>query len=143
MPSGTSYPLESNADLLNAVSFSKGCYLGQELTARTHHTGVTRKRLIPVALQRVDGEAVNPVDLDLDVGVRAVESGRKVGRFRTLVAGDAAEGNLLHALTLLRLAPLANNSELEAVTVNGETIRVTACPPQWLNTSALAPEDGR
>jgi hypothetical protein len=33
---------------LGGVSFSKGCYLGQELTARTHSRGVTRKRLMPV-----------------------------------------------------------------------------------------------
>ncbi|GAB5356638.1 hypothetical protein AAMO2058_000306600 [Amorphochlora amoebiformis] len=44
--------LEANADWLSGVSFSKGCYLGQELTARSHHTGVIRKRLMPVALLR-------------------------------------------------------------------------------------------
>lgn len=31
-----SIPLESNLDLLGAISFTKGCYVGQELTARTH-----------------------------------------------------------------------------------------------------------
>lgn len=31
-----SIPLEVNIDLLNGVSFNKGCYLGQELIARTH-----------------------------------------------------------------------------------------------------------
>ena len=41
-------PIESNLDLLNAVSFSKGCYIGQELTARTHFRGVVRKRLLPI-----------------------------------------------------------------------------------------------
>lgn len=41
-------PLESNLELLNGVSFAKGCYLGQELTARTHFRGVVRKRLVPV-----------------------------------------------------------------------------------------------
>jgi hypothetical protein len=41
-------PLESNLELLGGVSFTKGCYLGQELTARTHSRGVTRKRLMPV-----------------------------------------------------------------------------------------------
>ena len=30
----------------------KGCYIGQELTARTHHTGVIRKRLLPIVLDR-------------------------------------------------------------------------------------------
>lgn len=42
--------LESNQEHLNAVSFDKGCYLGQELTARVHHTGVLRKRIMPIML---------------------------------------------------------------------------------------------
>ena len=49
------FPLESNLDFVGGVSFSKGCYLGQELTARTYHTGVTRKRLVPVTLAVPDG----------------------------------------------------------------------------------------
>lgn len=40
-------PFESTLDFLNAISYDKGCYLGQELTARTRFTGVTRKRLFP------------------------------------------------------------------------------------------------
>lgn len=48
LPSGDALPLEANLDLLNGVSFAKGCYLGQELTARTHFRGVVRKRLVPV-----------------------------------------------------------------------------------------------
>lgn len=31
-----SIPLESNLDLVGSISFAKGCYVGQELTARTH-----------------------------------------------------------------------------------------------------------
>lgn len=37
--------LEFGLDNLNAVSFTKGCYLGQELISRTKHTGVIRKEL--------------------------------------------------------------------------------------------------
>lgn len=44
-------PLELNFDFLsNAVSADKGCYIGQELTARTFATGILRKRLAPVTL---------------------------------------------------------------------------------------------
>ena len=42
--------LEGNIDELHGVSFTKGCYVGQELTARTKHRGKVRKRLLPVKL---------------------------------------------------------------------------------------------
>ncbi|KAH8248306.1 hypothetical protein KR038_010649 [Drosophila bunnanda] len=50
LPPGKCFPLEANADYLNGVSFQKGCYIGQELTARIHHSGVVRKRYMPVRL---------------------------------------------------------------------------------------------
>lgn len=40
-------PLECNLAALNAVSFDKGCYVGQELVARTHYKGKIRKRIMP------------------------------------------------------------------------------------------------
>ena len=51
-----SIPFAYNLDGLNAISFDKGCYLGQELIARTHYTGVVRRRLIPFAAE--EGESV-------------------------------------------------------------------------------------
>ena len=39
--------LEYNIDGLNGISFTKGCYIGQELMARTHYKGVVRKRVVP------------------------------------------------------------------------------------------------
>ncbi|XP_014259248.1 putative transferase CAF17 homolog, mitochondrial [Cimex lectularius] len=45
---GEMFPLEMNLDYLDGVSFNKGCYLGQEVTSRTKHTGVVRKRLMPL-----------------------------------------------------------------------------------------------
>lgn len=46
--SGSSIPFEVNFDLLNGIDYDKGCYLGQELVARTHYRGAVRKRLFPL-----------------------------------------------------------------------------------------------
>lgn len=54
-------PLEWNLDGLHAISFTKGCYVGQELMARTHFRGVVRKRLAPVALAPGTGAPRLPV----------------------------------------------------------------------------------
>jgi folate-binding protein YgfZ len=42
--------LEANAVELNGVSFTKGCYVGQENTARMHHRDKLRRRLLPVTI---------------------------------------------------------------------------------------------
>ena len=49
--------LEANYDSLNAIAWDKGCYMGQELTARTRYRGLLKKRLAPVLL---DGPAPEP-----------------------------------------------------------------------------------
>jgi len=43
--------LECNLDRLNAISWTKGCYIGQELTARMHYRGLAKKRLFPVEIE--------------------------------------------------------------------------------------------
>lgn len=43
--------LESNMDVLNALDWDKGCYMGQELTARTHYRGLVKKRLVTFSYQ--------------------------------------------------------------------------------------------
>ncbi|QHI95613.1 folate-binding protein [Aristophania vespae] len=48
---GKTIALEANLDGLNAVSWSKGCYMGQEVTARSHYRGLIKRRIIPVTLQ--------------------------------------------------------------------------------------------
>ncbi len=43
------FVLDAGLDELHGVSFDKGCYVGQELTARMKHRGTARKRLLPLA----------------------------------------------------------------------------------------------
>jgi tRNA-modifying protein YgfZ len=42
--------LEAGFDELHGVSWTKGCYMGQELTARTKYRGLVKRRLVPVAI---------------------------------------------------------------------------------------------
>ena len=46
--------LECHIDKLNGVSFDKGCYMGQELTARTHYRGLIKKHLYTVTPDMLD-----------------------------------------------------------------------------------------
>jgi folate-binding protein YgfZ len=45
---GEAFPHEADFDLLNGVSFSKGCFVGQEVVARMHNRAAVRKRVVPV-----------------------------------------------------------------------------------------------
>jgi hypothetical protein len=47
------FALDAGLEELHGVSFDKGCYIGQELTARMKHRGTARKRLLMVGT--VDG----------------------------------------------------------------------------------------
>lgn len=49
--------LECGFDELHAIDWNKGCYMGQELTARTRYRGLVRKRLLPVL---IEGNAPEP-----------------------------------------------------------------------------------
>lgn len=54
IPSGEVAPLECNLDALAGISYSKGCYIGQERNSYTHYRGVIRRRMMPVRLQGLD-----------------------------------------------------------------------------------------
>ena len=69
--------LETGADLLNGVSFAKGCYVGQENTARMHHRDKVRRRLVPVRIDGDPGLATDIVDA----------AGRSVGTLRSRHSG--------------------------------------------------------
>jgi hypothetical protein len=66
---GDTFPHEADLDLLNGISFTKGCYIGQEVVARMKHKGVVRKRVVPV-------EAAAPLRSGAPVMAGAAEIGR-------------------------------------------------------------------
>ncbi|CAN7977174.1 unnamed protein product, partial [Ixodes persulcatus] len=113
LPTANCFPLEYNADYMSGVSFHKGCYIGQELTARTHHTGVVRKRIMPVVLlDRADGGGV--------VSDTVVKDGndKAVGKFRV------HRGQV--GLALLRVDEALSAAELFVGSVRLSTVK-----PGW------------
>ncbi|KAI9559684.1 hypothetical protein GHT06_013689 [Daphnia sinensis] len=115
MPPGTCFPLEYNCDYLHGVSFHKGCYLGQELTARTYHTGVIRKRLMPVVFQ----QPLDPVNLETTV---TDENGSRVGKLRGYLDGS------IYGIGLLRIQQVLSASQLKIGTNLINTHRPTWWP---------------
>ncbi|KAK4106872.1 Aminomethyltransferase folate-binding domain-containing protein [Parathielavia hyrcaniae] len=75
LPYGQALPHESNMDLTGATDFRKGCYVGQELTIRTEHRGVVRKRVLPVLLYPEEDEAVPGLGLGLGSSAEVEEEG--------------------------------------------------------------------
>lgn len=108
-----SFPLECNLDDLNAIDYQKGCYVGQELTARTHHRAKIRKRLIPV---RLDG----PLP---DAGTTVTLEGRDIGEMRS---GVGQRG-----LALLRIESLKSAAQSGQPLMAGVT-EIVPDVPAWL-----------
>lgn len=73
-----SYLLECGFERLNGVDFRKGCYVGQEVTARMKHKTELRKGLALVAL-----------DGSVPLGTPLLAQGREVGQIYTQSGGQA------------------------------------------------------
>ncbi len=90
-------PQEAGLETI-AVSFNKGCYLGQEVMARLHAMGQVRRRLV-----RVGGVGPAPA-----ANVELRQNDKRVGELRAVV-DDGRGGWLgLALLNLLGLAPSAS-----------------------------------
>ena len=88
--------LENGFDELNGVDWQKGCYMGQELTARTKYRALVRKRLFPV---RVEGASA---------GARHDGASRRSG------SGRDASGVGDRALAMLRVDAARSGQALSA-----------------------------
>lgn len=115
LPIGKCFPMEMNCDYLNGVSFNKGCYIGQELTARTHHTGVIRKRLMPLEFVSLPEN----VSLDDPIIDRSAMKPSNVGKLRGIFE------NL--GLGLMRVTETLASKNLKIGNINIKCSK----PPWW------------
>lgn len=67
--------LETNAGELHGVDFDKGCYVGQENTARMHYRSKVNRRLVAVPLADADQKRQRAAlpDLNLSIELRRVD----------------------------------------------------------------------
>ena len=89
--------LEANAVELNGVSFTKGCYVGQENTARMHHRDKLRRRLLPVMIGGVDGDTPAGTTITANGIVAGELRGHAEGRGIAYLKVEAADAPLLTA----------------------------------------------
>jgi hypothetical protein len=94
-PEGTIL-LEAGFDELSGISWTKGCYMGQELTARTRYRGLLKRRILPVAVEGALPPSGTPVTDAAGTTQGELRSGRD-GRAMALLRLAALDGRPLTA----------------------------------------------
>lgn len=105
--------MESGFDELHGIDWQKGCYVGQELTARTKYRGLVKKRLMPLKVEETTPAPGTPVML----------GDREAGQI-TSVSGS-------WALALMRLERV-EAAERDGVALSVDGAAVETCLPDWL-----------
>jgi folate-binding protein YgfZ len=124
--------LEAGLDQLGAVDFHKGCYIGQEVTARTHYRGLVKRRLVPIKVQ-TDIPAVGS-DITLD--------GRIIGTSRSsapLTGLDGSADSLCLGLLKLEDIHLIDRHVIDGASSGADAITVGGLPAQLAIPSWMRP----
>ncbi|MBL1433471.1 MAG: folate-binding protein YgfZ [Gammaproteobacteria bacterium] len=79
---GAFVPQMMNLDLINGLSFSKGCYPGQEVVARMHHLGKLKRRMYRLHIrceeQPLAGDGIYSLNSDINAPQGHIESVGKI-----------------------------------------------------------------
>jgi folate-binding protein YgfZ len=105
--------LESGLDELNSIDWEKGCYMGQEVTARSKYRGLVKKRLMPVKIE-------GPVPA---AGSIIMAGDKQAGEMRS---GSGALG-----IALMRLSYLEEHTAFSVAEAPSTTL--TPFKPDWAN----------
>ena len=104
--------LEAGLDKFDAVDFKKGCYIGQEVTARTRYRGLVKRRLVPLTAARLTtGEAIE-------------KDGKEIG----VVLSVAPHDDAMIGLASLRLDAIEAAQAGEPLICAGEVVSLSVPP---------------
>ena len=114
--------LEAGLDRLGAVDFEKGCYVGQEVTARTHYRGLVKRRLAPFIL----------ADTAATPGAAITDDGKSLGTvLSTASTGTGNTGTGSICLAAMKL------SDLHRLQAGDGSVQIDGAPamlslPDWM-----------
>ncbi len=110
----TQYPLELGLDFINGVSFSKGCYVGQEVTTRMKTRSLVKK--IPAIIDTTNQQA-------FQIGEAVMVRERNVGKIISVSENCA--------IALVNISEFKSHSDGFSIDRGG--LKIRAAPPFWLN----------
>ena len=108
--------LEANLDMFSAVDFNKGCYIGQEVTARTKYRGLIKRKIVPISSKSL-----------LKKDMIIFQDQKEVGSCLSSV--ELEDGSFL-ALATLRLEAIKSFVDAKN-TLNSEIACVYIALPDW------------
>lgn len=118
-------PQSLNYDLSGGVSFTKGCYPGQEIVARAHFRGTVKRRGLA-------GQCRLPADAELHAGMDIFEAGRPGSPAGRIInaAGEHANGRQPRGWRVFMELSLADieHGDFRAISPDGPAIRLLPLP---------------
>ena len=100
-------PQMINLDLINGISFNKGCYTGQEIVARVQHRGKIKRRMFHISTQQSNTE-IRP-------GTPVLLGDSEVGT----IIQSVQYKNQIHSLAVIK-----NDASKKKLLVNGSAIKI-------------------
>lgn len=119
-----SYIFEFGFDNFNAISYQKGCYVGQETTARNHYRGQLRKKIFLFEIKEVDAELRKIIEEKNDISsLQFDDNGLKMANIKNhellknnkdcgLVLSSIFDGKTLRGLVLLKFDEVEDDKNI-------------------------------
>ena len=105
--------LEAGLDLFEAVDFKKGCYIGQEVTARTRYRGLVKRRLVPV------------IGTNISSGTAIMAAEKEVGTILTSAPWHNERHDEMIGLASIRLTAIHDALEGKTLVADGTALQLT------------------